>query len=325
LTFSRKDDQQNRPFPLSVIVDEACRLLRSSIPATIEIRKELQSQAVILADPTQIHQVVMNLCTNSYQAMEDAGGSLTIRLYDRELQGDNELSDIEVLPPGNYVVLEIADTGCGMDDTIREKIFEPYFTTKTRDKGTGLGLALVHGIVSNCKGKVEVKSTPGQGTTFRVVLPVIDSKGQDQSAETVPVAPRGNGEKIMLVDDEEPVRDVLGSFLKESGYVVFSFARGRDLLNALRKDNASCDLLITDMAMPKMNGVEIAREALRIKPGLPVILCTGYSADLKRRQALEIGIHSVLQKPVQRVRFLRTIYQVLADRQAPVDQRHPGT
>ena len=315
MTFSRKAEQQKRPFLLAPIVEEACKLLRSSIPATIEMIRDLRSRAVIMADPTQMHQMVMNLCTNSYQSMEGLSGALIIRLYDRRIEIDHASPDIEGLPPGDYVVLEVVDTGCGMDDAIREKIFEPYFTTKSQGRGTGLGLALVHGIVSNCKGKVEVESTPEKGATFRIILPAIDRRAQIQTGKMGLAAPKGNGESIMLVDDEEPVRDVLSSFLNESGYTVFSFSNGRDLLDALKKDPSACEVLITDMAMPRMTGVEIAREALKIKPGLPIILCTGYSADLNRRQALETGIHSVLQKPVQRVRFLRTIYQALVDRQ----------
>ncbi len=311
LTFSRKADQQKKPFPMVVIVKEACRLLRSSIPATIEITKDLQSQAVIFADPTQIHQVVMNLCTNSYQAMEEKGGTLTIRLYDQEIKDDHDYSESELSVPGMYAVLEVTDTGCGMDEETREKIFEPYFTTKSQNQGTGLGLALVHGIISNCKGRIEVSSTPGVGTTFRLFLPAIDRQTRPQARTMVPTAPKGDGQTIMLVDDEEPVRDVMKNFLEDSGYTVLSYARGRDILNALEADPDSCDLLITDMAMPKMTGAEIARAALLIKPDLPIILCTGYSAALNRQQAREIGIHDVLQKPVQRTQFLRAIYQAL--------------
>ncbi len=311
LTFSRKADQQKRPFPMVLIVKEACKLLRSSIPATIEINKDLQSRAVILADPTQIQQVVMNLCTNSYQAMGDAGGTMNIRLYDLQIRDDENSMDSGLLPPGKYVVLEVSDTGCGMDEAIREKIFEPYFTTKSQDKGTGLGLALVHGIVSNCKGRIKVDSVPDAGTTFRLYFPAVDRRIEAKDIISVATVPRGDGRTIMLVDDEEPVREVMKTFLEDSGYRVLSYGRGQDLLDALRSKPAGCDLLITDMAMPKMTGADIAREALRIKPELPVILCTGYSAVLSRSQAEEIGIHTVLQKPVQRSQFLRAIYQAL--------------
>jgi len=311
LTFSRKADQQKKPFPLAVIVKEACKLLRSSIPATIEMTIELKSRAVVFADPTQIHQVVMNLCTNSYQAMEETGGTLSIRLFDREITDGDDLFDSELSVGGMYAVLEVTDTGCGMDEATRDKIFEPYFTTRSRKHGTGLGLALVHGIINNCKGKIEVSSAIDAGTTFRIYIPAIDRQTRSQPLTTIPSVPRGKGQRIMLVDDEEPVRDVMKTFLEDSGYTVLSFSRGRDILAALKADPGSCDLLITDMAMPKMTGAEIAREALAIKPELPVILCTGYSAALNRQQAREIGIHTVLQKPVQRTRFLRAIYQAL--------------
>jgi len=311
LTFSRKADQQKKPFLMALIVKEACKLLRSSIPATIEIVRDIRSQAIVLADPTQVHQVIMNLCTNSYQAMEESGGTLTVRLHDREITAQDG-EDGDGLAPGSYVVLEVEDTGCGMEHEIREKIFEPYFTTRTKDRGTGLGLALVHGIVSNCKGRIEVESTPGQGSLFRIFLPAVDQGLDRQEAKPVSSLPKGKGQTIMLVDDEEPVRDVLKQFLEESGYVVFTYCSGREVLDALRANPDFCDLMITDMAMPKMTGAEIAREALAIRPDLPIILCTGYSADLNRQQARDIGIRIVLQKPVQRTRFLRAIYQALS-------------
>ena len=310
LTFSRKADHQKKPFPLAIIVKEVCKLLRSSIPATIEITQDIQSRAVVIADPTQIHQLVMNLCTNSYHAMETTGGSLTIRLYDAGREDHLSAAAGDTIGPGKNVVLEITDTGCGMDEETRAKIFEPYFTTKAHGKGTGLGLALVHGIVSNSRGKIEVTSAVGKGTTFRIFLPAVDQKDKSVAAANLSQA-RGSGQKIFLVDDEEPVREVLSSFLEESGYTVFTFASGREALDALQKDPNGCEMLITDMAMPKMTGAEVARTALAIKPELPVILCTGYSADLNRKQALDIGIHSVIQKPIQRMRFLHTIYGAL--------------
>lgn len=310
LTFSRKADHQKKPFPLAIIVKEVCKLLRSSIPASIEITRDIRSRAVVIADPTQIHQLVMNLCTNSYHAMEHSGGSLTIRLYDAKAVEQPPTAEDDAQPPGDYVVLEITDTGCGMDEETQAKIFEPYFTTKAHGKGTGLGLALVHGIVSNSQGKIEVTSAVGKGTTFRIFLPAVDQKAKSVAAANLSQA-RGNGQKIFLVDDEEPVREVLSSFLEESGYTVSAFASGREALDALQKDPNGCEMLITDMAMPKMTGAEVARAALAIKPELPIILCTGYSADLNRKQALDIGIHSVIQKPIQRMRFLHTIYGAL--------------
>ena len=309
LTFSRKADQEKKPFPLAIIVKEAGKLIRSSLPATIEINSDIRSQAVIIADPTQIHQVVMNLCTNSYHAMESTGGSLTICLYDQEIKNDQYAPENGSMPSGTYAVLEITDTGSGMDTETQAKIFEPYFTTKEQGKGTGLGLALVHGIISNCHGKIEVKSTVGTGTTFRILLPTVERQDRGETALQNRTIPRGDGQNIMLVDDEEPVREVLSSFLKDSGYTVHTFARGREILDALQADPDSCELLITDMAMPKMTGADLAREAMKIKPDLPVILCTGYSEDLSQEQILKIGLHSVIQKPVQRMKFLRAVYR----------------
>jgi len=310
LTFSRKADQEKKPFPLAMVVKEAGKLLRSSIPTTIEITIDIRSQAIIIADPTQIHQVLMNLCTNSYHAMESTGGSLTISLYDQEIKNDQQQAPKNgSLPPGTYAVLEITDTGSGMDTETQAKIFEPYFTTKKQGKGTGLGLALVHGIINHCHGKIEVRSSIDTGTTFRIFLPTVEQQDQGETAFRQRTIPRGNGQKIMLVDDEEAVRDVLSSFLQESGYTVHTFSRGREILDALQDDPDNCDLLITDMAMPKMTGAEIAREAMHIKPGLPVILCTGYSEDLSEEQIQEIGLYSVIQKPVHRTEFLRAIYR----------------
>ena len=311
LTFSRKADHQKKPFPLAIIIKEACKLLRSSIPATIEIERDIHSQAIVVADPTQVHQVVMNLCTNSYHAMEKNGGTLTVRLYDLELTEEDNAIDEERFPPGRYAVLEVIDTGCGMDATVREKIFEPYFTTKPQGKGTGLGLALVHGIITSIHGRIMVRSSPGQGTTFRIVLPAVDSKEEAMQQARAMTIPQGRGQKIMLVDDEEPIREVLSSFLEAAGYSVRTFASGRLFLAALEEDPHGCDLVITDMAMPKMTGAEIARRTRELREDLPIILCTGYAEDLSREQAEAIGIQTVIRKPIQRKQFLRIIYSAL--------------
>ena len=309
LTFSRKGEQQKNTFAPAVVIQEAYKLLRSSIPPTIDILVDIRSQEIIFADPTQIHQVIINLCTNSYQAMEESGGTIHIRLYDEQIV--NEDQTIDTSKTKGNVILEITDTGTGINPKTLEKIFEPYFTTKPLGKGTGLGLATVHGIVRNSQGTIDVNSTPGEGTTFRITLPAVDHSGNAlQTTEPAPL-PRGSGQKIMLLDDEEQVRDILGSFLEESGYVVHRYAMGQDALDALRQEPGQYDLLITDMAMPKMTGAEFARAALKIDPNVPIILCTGYSADLSYDQAKEIGICSVLQKPVQRKQFLRTIFNTL--------------
>jgi len=242
LTVSRKAAREVRPIRAADIVIEALGLLRSSIPATVDIRQEIDSTAIILADPTQIHQVVMNLCTNSYHALGEVGGTVRITLRDVTV-GGNSVAAIPDLAPGRYVLLEVRDTGCGMDEETRAKIFEPYFTSKEQGKGTGLGLAMVHGIVESYQGRITVHSRPGEGSLFRIFLPAAETGEATGAGEReVPRIGGGGRERIMLVDDEPMIRALLREYLATCGYRVAAFADGETALAAFAREPGAWDL-----------------------------------------------------------------------------------
>lgn len=307
LTFGRKQQQDKQPLQISLIIKEVLKLLRASIPTTIEIQQEIVSQASVLADPTQIHQLTMNLCTNGYQAMMANGGVLRVTL--REVDFDQATSDgaIELLP-GRYVLLSVSDSGCGIGKDILPRIFDPYFTTKGVGKGTGLGLAVVHGIVKDHHGRIAVYSELGQGTTFHVYLPVIETEAAVKSDEVVPAATKAH-ERVMVVDDESVIRELANQFLSQAGYQVDIFANGQEAWQALSQTPDYWDLLITDQTMPEMTGEQLAVRALEVRPDLPIILCSGYSVILKDDYA---GRIVYLQKPVGRNALLALVAKVLA-------------
>ena len=315
LTFSRKAEQQKVPLQVSSVVKEALKLLRSSIPTSIEIRQEIATQALVLADPTQVHQIMMNLCTNSYQSMEKTGGVLAVSLKETEIPHEKDLG--REIRPGRYVVLEVSDTGCGMDKEKQAKIFEPYFTTKETGKGTGLGLAVVHGIVKDHQGMINVYSEPGRGTTFRVYLPMTEDQMHVAHADKKKAAPTKKHEHILFVDDEERICSMAREYLAKYGYTVDVCSNGRDALFAIEQDLQAYDLLITDMTMPGMNGKELVRKVLTQRPDLPVRLCTGYSSLIDREDAATIGISAYVEKPVVMNDLIGRIKEVLKKRNAP--------
>jgi PAS domain S-box-containing protein len=296
LAFSRKGEQQKQPLQASLIVKEALKMLRSSIPTTIEIRPNIVSQALVLADPTQIHQVVMNLCANAYHAMRETGGILAVSLEEVRIAGeDYGYAD---LAPGNYLKLEVSDTGCGIDAKTQEKIFEPYFTTKKPGEGTGLGLAVVHGIVKSHHGHITVYSEPGKGTSFHVYLPLTEQLAVAKPDTTAPKELRGKGERILFVDDEKQIREVVAAILTKNGYQVTPCADGAQALAEFEKEPERFDLVITDMTMPSMTGAELTQKILALRPQTPIILCTGQSELINREKALAMGIRAYLHKPV---------------------------
>ena len=310
LTFSRKAEKKKIPLRVSSVAQEALKLLRPSIPATIEIRQRLDGEGLVLADPTQIHQVIMNLCTNAYHAMEQAGGVLAVAVEEQDLAA--ETAGATHLPPGRYAVLSVSDTGVGMDRETLGRIFDPYFTTKEKGKGTGLGLAVVDGIVRDHDGRVAVYSEPGEGTTFRVYLPLTDRAAPAASAGEPEAPPAGAGhERVLVVDDEESIRAVLARSLRHAGYAVTVHADARAALEAFERAPAAWDLLITDMTMPGMSGKELARRAMEVRPGLPVILCCGYSSLISAEEALNMGIRSYVEKPVELAALLEIVRKVL--------------
>ena len=308
LTFSRRSEQQLQPLQIQFVVKEALKLLRASIPSSIEIRQDVDVNCgPVLADPVQIHQVVMNLSTNAYQAMRETGGLLKVSLSTQVVE---EASIMPDLHPGPHVCLEVADTGCGMDSAVQARIFEPYYTTKGKGEGTGLGLALVHGIVTGLGGVVHVYSEPGQGTTFKVYLPLI-AGGASEVVAGKGVIPAGGDESILVVDDEEVLARWEQRVLTGLGYRVTIFTDSREALQAFRAKPEDFDLVLTDMTMPELNGAELAREMIGIRPGMPVILCSGFSTLIDAGEARALGIRAFLQKPVEKADLARAVRRVL--------------
>ncbi len=297
LAFSRQSAEVKQPTDLAPIVEEALKLLRSSIPATIEIRQALGDDARVMADPTSMHQIVMNLGTNAYQALSDSGGVLDVRL---------EVVD----PPA--VQLTVGDDGPGMSPDVLQKIFEPYFTTKTADRGTGLGLAVVHGIVEDHGGTISVDSMVGQGTTFRVRFPVCTRRVPASDAGAADRGRAAGGEHVLLVDDEEAIVHVFESGLRRLGYRVTAFTDPERALAALRADPTAFDVMVTDMTMPRLTGAALTQAAVELNPDLPVLLCTGYSDGMTVDTARELGVRDLVMKPVEISQLAHRIRMVLA-------------
>ncbi|MCK4838777.1 MAG: response regulator, partial [Desulfobulbaceae bacterium] len=306
LTFSRKSNKDNEPLQMSLLVQESLKMLRSTIPASIEIKQNISTKAKVFADPTQIHQVIMNLCTNAYQAMRETGGVLGVSL--REVVLPNESFVLEA-KPGKYLLLEVSDTGAGIDKERMDKIFEPYFTTKDKGQGTGLGLAVVYGIVQSLDGHLTLDSEPGKGSTFQIYLPVHAGEVRLPEANPEPVD-RGS-ERIMLIDDEELIVKMTASNLSASGYQVSTFTDGEEALKRFLDNPDGYDLVITDMTMPKMSGAELAQNILERHPDVPIILCTGYNETINRSKALALGIKGYLEKPILRNDLLRAVREAL--------------
>jgi CheY-like chemotaxis protein len=295
LAFSRKSEQDKTVISSALIIKEVLKLLRASLPTTIEIKQNIQSNVdPIFADPTQIHQVIMNLCTNSGHAMSDTGGILQISLNNFELtaQGTSQYPELN---PGPYVKLSISDTGHGMDAATLNRIFDPYFTTKEQDKGTGMGLAVVHGIVKGHGGGIHVQSAPGEGTCFDILFPIM---GQQVISETeeLKTLPTGS-EHILLVDDEDILIDLGTNMLKKLGYQVEALTQPVNALEIFRAEPNKFDLVISDMTMPNMTGDILATELMKIRPDIPVIICTGYSERIDDPRAQELGLKGLIMKP----------------------------
>jgi len=309
LTFSRMQETERQPIQLNPLIKEGVKLLRSSIPSTIEIREAIETRpTVVIADPTQIHQVLMNLCANSAHAMRQSGGILQISLQQEEM-GRVPVPAPHGLAPGWYAKLVVSDTGLGIDEAHLDRIFDPFYTTKPQGEGTGLGLSVVYGIVKNCGGAVEAASKPGQGTTVTVYLPLAAS-----SRETArPSEPEiiGGNERILFVDDEAMLVDLTGRLLRSLGYRVTTRTSSVEALELFRARQGDFDLVITDMTMPNMTGAELAEAILAIRPGMPVILCTGFSEIMTAEQAKELGIRGYVMKPMNRRDIGRAVREAL--------------
>nr|WP_320009491.1 response regulator [uncultured Desulfobulbus sp.] len=295
LTFSRQSTSARKALRPKSIIKEAVKLLRSSIPSTITIVQSLDDDCgMIKADATQIHQIIMNLCTNAYHAMEDHGGVLTIGLTTVNLNKEDLVNESS-LNLGEYVQLTVHDTGSGIDPQLQKLIFEPYFTTKQVGKGTGMGLAVVHGIVKNHQGFVRVNSSPSEGTTFAVYFPALPEEPQKELEPNLPI-PTGN-ERVLFVDDEQLLADMGKQMLERLGYTVTAVAGSAEALALIQSRKAQFDLVITDQTMPVMTGIELAQEILAVYPEMPIILCTGYSSGVSREKVLSLGMKDFVLKP----------------------------
>jgi PAS domain S-box-containing protein len=295
LAFSRKSEQDKTVISSTPIITEVLKLMRASLPTTIEIKQNIEPNPdPIFADPTQIHQVIMNLCTNSAHAMEESGGILQVSLSNFELtaRGASQYPEIN---PGPYVKLSISDTGHGMDAATLSRIFDPYFTTKEQDKGTGMGLAVVHGIVKGHGGGIHVESTPGEGTCFDILFPIM-GKQIISETEELKTLPTGN-EHILFIDDEDFLIDLGKNMLEKLGYRVEARTQPVEALEVFRAAPDKFDLVISDMTMPNMTGDILATELMKIRPDLPVIICTGYSERIDDQGAQELGIKGLMMKP----------------------------
>jgi PAS domain S-box-containing protein len=313
LTFSRQSETVRQPLYVGPIVKEALNLLRATIPATIEIKEDIPADGPpVLSDPTEIHQVIMNLGSNAAQAMRDTGGVLSVTMNPVMVSEEDTVPHPE-LKTGPHLCLAVKDSGVGMDPMTMARIFEPYFTTRTPDQGTGLGLSVVHGIVSSTGGTILVSSEPGCGSTFRVYWPTSET-GVLPSMPLDDGLPRGS-EHILLVDDEEALVDIGKQILEFLGYRVTSCSTSSRALRVFSENPWAFDLVITDLTMPHMTGADLSRKMLEIRPDLPIIITTGFAEEEVSDQASDIGVKRFIYKPLVTREIAREIREVLCSNQ----------
>jgi PAS domain S-box-containing protein len=308
LMFSRQKDKELKPIQVNQIVIEALQLLRASLPTTIRIEPNLSSNSAVMADPTQLHQVIMNLCTNAAHAMRERGGLLKIDLQDTLLD-DGFIEEHPSLSAGAYVKLSVSDTGHGMEKTVADRIFDPFFTTKDRGEGTGMGLAVVLGIVKGHGGAIILDTRLNMGSAFDIYLPVIRDQADAESNENTNI-PRGTGH-ILFVDDEKSLADLGFQILSRLGYDVTTRTSSVEALELFTVQPDKFDLVITDTTMPNMTGDELAAKLLDIRSDIPVILCTGYSERISAEKAQRIGIKEFVLKPIVMSELATTVRKVL--------------
>jgi len=315
LTFSRKDETNLHPVNITAIVEEALKMLRSSIPTTIEIHHDINCNSAIMTDETQIHQVLLNLCTNAAHAMTESGGILKVSLTDVNICSDIMTIDGN-LRRGSYVKLSVKDTGSGMSREVQERIFEPFYTTKEVGKGTGLGLSVIHGIVENHDGALTVDSKLGEGTAFEIFFPCVEDREMIETGDSKLAL--GQGEQILFVDDEEALVDVATQTLGRLGYNVVGKTDSIEALEAFKAEPDRFDIVITDQTMPNMKGMQLAEELMNIRPDIPIILCSGYSESINPEGVKAVGIKEFLMKPVDKQEISQVIRQVLEKKQVAV-------
>ena len=309
LTFSRKSEEDKKPVQVKLMVKEAVKLLRSTLPANIRIEENIESNGLVLCHPTHIHQIIMNLSTNAAHAMDPAGGTLRIDLYDRPMDADS-ISGFHEMKAGDYIDLRLTDTGAGMSENIIPQVFDPYFTTKEKGTGTGLGLSVVHGIVNALGGRITVKSQPGRGSTFRVLLPCLAS-GEPSRQQTIQSPAAGGTERILAIDDDPPLADMIKQMLSQLGYRVTARSSSLEALALFQSNPDGFDLVLTDMMMPQMTGTSLAGEIKRLRPDIPVVLCTGYSEKVDENTASAYGITAYALKPLVKQQLAVLLRSVL--------------
>ena len=313
LDFSRQAETEKVPLQPGIIIKETLKLLRSSMPTTIVVEQNIDMDSgLILADQIQIHQLLMNVCTNAFQAMEEKGGKLIVSLTRKDFTAE-DLADIIDIRPGTFVQISIKDNGPGIPPAVQEKIFNPYFTTKEIGKGSGMGLAIVHGIVKSNGGFLTFSSRVGEGTVFHINLPVVEKTLPKTSP--IGLIPLGN-ERILFVDDETLLAEMGKAMLERVGYAVTSLTSSIDAFNTFKSAPDAFDLVITDQTMPEMTGVDMAQKMLEIRPGLPIILCTGYSNLISENQAKSLGIKGFALKPLTR-KDITTLIRKILDQEKP--------
>jgi PAS domain S-box-containing protein len=308
LSFSRMQEQLQAPVKIAPIVKEALKLLRTSLPANIQVKSSIKADRPVLGDPTQIHQIIMNLCTNAYHAMEQSGGTLEASLEEVAIEAPGKIGSL-VMNPGPYLRLIVSDTGAGISPAILERIFDPYFTTKEKGKGTGLGLAVVHGIVKSHRGEIAVESKVGKGTAFTVFLPVSEEASSGKGPRPAAL-PRGS-EHILLVDDEKDLVTIGREMLQRLGYKVTAVVGSAEALERFKAAPRQFDLVITDYNMPGLTGDRMARSMLATRPDMPIIVCTGFAEVFDLKQAKATGIRRILMKPLTMESMATAVREVL--------------
>jgi signal transduction histidine kinase len=311
LTFSRRSEERRSPLQIGPVVQETLKLLRASIPANVEVREKIQENGhLVLGCPTHIHQVVLNLATNACQAMVEEGGRLDVSLEEEALSEKAVIGDGFTLGPGQYLKLTVADTGPGIRADVLERIFEPYFTTKAEGKGTGLGLAVVHGIIRDMGGAIAVGSEVGQGTTFEAYFPVTQEPPEPEGSEGCESLPTGT-ERLLIVDDEGPIAEMIAEMARSLGYEAKAFSDPAEALARLTESPADFDLIVSDVAMPRMTGIELVRQLSGLGVNTPVVLCSAYTGGINWRMAQAIGIQDILTKPIGRAELAKALRKVL--------------
>lgn len=310
LTFSRHSETDLKPLKIRLVINEALKLLRSVLPTTIDMKIELaRGLPAVLADPTQIHQVIMNLCTNASHAMETTGGVLKITLNLVEMTRST-IKQFHNLVPGPYLELVVSDTGCGIPPECLDSIFDPYFTTKDLGEGTGLGLSVVHGIVKQYGGEIMVRSELGKGTRFCLYFPTVYTPEVNPLPVSEDKIPDGNG-RILVVDDEAPITKIIDRILKSHGYEIVLKNNSTEALSVFQKDPDAFDLVITDMTMPKLTGDLLAKKIVELRPEIPVILMTGFSKQVPENGDLAEGISALIMKPISHSHLLKTVFSLM--------------